>query len=210
MAGVDASTVVATADKMLAYAQLLARKDAAIATDRATELADINANEGTGAGAFANTTDSTEAIRDTAPLGTAMRGTDSAALAATALSNTTWTDTKAGYIDAAISSRGTGTALDAVGVRTAVGLATANLDTQLAGIANATAIADAILGRDLSNAEATAAVHSLATLILAGVVKANTIDFPGYLTIYRTNGTTIHAKIPISIDAAAEPIDGVG
>lgn len=45
----------------------------------------------------------------------------------------------AGYIlgtniDATISSRGTGTALDAAGVRAAVGMSSANLDTQLAAI----------------------------------------------------------------------------
>jgi len=36
---------------------------------------------------------------------TDMRGTDSAALAATALTDVTWTDAKAGYLDAAITSR---------------------------------------------------------------------------------------------------------
>jgi len=36
---------------------------------------------------------------------TVMRGTDSAALAATALTDATWTDAKAGYLDAAISDR---------------------------------------------------------------------------------------------------------
>ena len=55
---------VALASKMEAYVQLLARSDAAIATDRATELGEINANEGSGAGDFANTADSQEAIRD--------------------------------------------------------------------------------------------------------------------------------------------------
>lgn len=39
------------------------------------------------------------------------------------------------YMDAAISSRGTGTALDAAGVRTAVGLSSANLATLLGDIA---------------------------------------------------------------------------
>ncbi|MCC6798315.1 MAG: hypothetical protein IT366_24595 [Candidatus Hydrogenedentes bacterium] len=56
--------LVATASKLLKYFQLLLRKDAAIATDNATELTAINANGGSGAGAFANTTDSVEAIRD--------------------------------------------------------------------------------------------------------------------------------------------------
>lgn len=72
----------ALADKMEAFFQLALRGDAAIASDRSTELGEINANEGSGAGAFSNQTDGQEAIRDTAPMGTAMRGTDSAALAA--------------------------------------------------------------------------------------------------------------------------------
>ncbi len=55
---------------------------------------------GAGSGTFDETTDSLEAVRDTAPLGTAMRGTDNAALAATALTNATWTDARAGYLDA--------------------------------------------------------------------------------------------------------------
>jgi hypothetical protein len=67
--------------KLLKYVQLLTRKDAAIATDNATELTAINASGGSGVGAFSNQTDSEEAIRDTEPLGTAMRGTDSAMLA---------------------------------------------------------------------------------------------------------------------------------
>lgn len=52
----------------------------------------------------------------------------------TALSDVGVTTTVTGRIDAAISSRGTGTALDATGVRAALGMASANLDTQLADI----------------------------------------------------------------------------
>ena len=55
---------------------LIAGKQVGNATAR-TELRAT----GAGAGAFDETTDSQEAIRDTAPLGTAMRGTDNAALA---------------------------------------------------------------------------------------------------------------------------------
>lgn len=86
--------------KVLKYFQLLFRKDAAIATDNAMELTEINANGGSGAGAYDNTTDSQEGIRDTAPLGTAMRGTDNAALAsdlATLL--TRLSELRAGYLD---------------------------------------------------------------------------------------------------------------
>lgn len=50
--------------KIKKWLQLGFRKDSAIATDNATEVSEINANGGSGAGAFANTTDSQEAIRD--------------------------------------------------------------------------------------------------------------------------------------------------
>jgi hypothetical protein len=46
------------------WLRLLARKDAAIAADAAAQLAEIDQDMGTGAGAFDNTTDSQEAIRD--------------------------------------------------------------------------------------------------------------------------------------------------
>jgi hypothetical protein len=72
------------------------------------------------------------------------------------------------------------------------------------------ALADAILARDVSHAETTATRCSLATVILAATNKANTIDNPGRLTIYRTDGVTSHAQIPISTDPSANPIDGVG
>lgn len=49
---------------ILKYTQLLARSDAAIATDNATELTAINADGGSGAGDFSNQTDGIEAIRD--------------------------------------------------------------------------------------------------------------------------------------------------
>lgn len=50
--------------KLANWLRLLARSDAAITTDAATELAEINADQGSGAGDFAATTDSEEAIRD--------------------------------------------------------------------------------------------------------------------------------------------------
>jgi hypothetical protein len=49
---------------ILKYTQLLARSDAAIATDNATELTAINADGGSGAGDFSNQTDAAEALRD--------------------------------------------------------------------------------------------------------------------------------------------------
>jgi hypothetical protein len=53
-----------TYDEVEGFVQLLARSDAAITTDRATLLTAINANEGSGVGNYAATTDSNEALRD--------------------------------------------------------------------------------------------------------------------------------------------------
>lgn len=50
--------------KIRKFFQLSLRKDAAIATDNATELTEINANGGSGGGGFLNTTDSQEATVD--------------------------------------------------------------------------------------------------------------------------------------------------
>ena len=62
-----------------------------------------------------------------------MVGTNNAALAATALSTAVWTGTKAGYIDAAISSRGTGDAT-AANQTTIIGY----VDTDVAAIKTVT------------------------------------------------------------------------
>jgi len=93
-----------TYTELLNLVRVLARKDAGLATDLAALLTTLNADLGSGAGAYANTTDSQEALRD--------RG-DAAWITATGFST-----------------------LDAAGVRTAVGLAAANLDTQLLPVAN--------------------------------------------------------------------------
>lgn len=53
---------LALLNRLLAYVQLLARTDAAIATDRTTQLGEINANQGTGAGSFDNTAAPTVAL----------------------------------------------------------------------------------------------------------------------------------------------------
>lgn len=64
-AGASVSADIASIlSKLLKYVQLLARKDAAIATDNATELTAINADGGSGAGVFSNQTDAVEAVRD--------------------------------------------------------------------------------------------------------------------------------------------------
>lgn len=57
----NAATTTATSnilDKLLAYFQLALREDAAIATDNAAELTEINADGGSGGGSYVNTSDS--------------------------------------------------------------------------------------------------------------------------------------------------------
>jgi hypothetical protein len=90
------ASVQSVLSKLLKYVQLILRKDSAIGTDNATEVTAINANGGSGAGAFDNTTDAQEALRD--------RG------------DAAWTT------------------VAAAAIRSAVGLGSANLDTQLAAI----------------------------------------------------------------------------
>lgn len=96
--------------------------------------------------------------------------------------------------------------LDAAGVRSAVGLASANLDTQLGDLPTGNEIADAVLGRSVSNSESTAAEHSLCTVVLA--MLESSVSGATW-TIKRTNGTTTHATKAVTTDAAAEPVTGV-
>ena len=70
----------------------------------------------------------------------------------------------------------------------------------------ATTIADAVLGRNVSNVEATAAEHSVCTLVLAAL-ESSVIGTSW--TIKRTDGTTTHATKTVTTDASAEPITGV-
>jgi hypothetical protein len=70
----------------------------------------------------------------------------------------------------------------------------------------ATTIADTVLGRSVSNIEATAAEHSICTLVLASL-ESSVIGTSW--TIKRTDGTTTHATKTVTTDASAEPITGV-
>jgi hypothetical protein len=58
------ASITTVLSKLLKYVQLILRKDSAIGTDNATEKTAINANGGSGGGAFDQTTDSQEALRD--------------------------------------------------------------------------------------------------------------------------------------------------
>lgn len=106
-------------------------------------------------------------------------------------------------VDAQISTRST---LDAAGVRSAVGLASANLDTQLAALPTAIENADALLNRDY----ASVSDSNGRTLLQATRFLRNEWDVTGgTLTVYKEDGSTTAWTKTVSTDPAAEPIVGV-
>lgn len=69
-------------------------------------------------------------------------------------------------------------------------------------------VGDALLIRSVSNVEASAPKESLATVVLAMTHSSMTAS-PGNLRIFRSNGSTTHYDIPVTSNAAAEPITSV-
>lgn len=144
-----------------------------------------------------------------------MRGTDNAALA----SSLTTTD---GKIDSILTDTGTtlpaqisgvetkvdtvDTVVDSVKVDTAAILADTGTDGVVISTAQAQSIADEILKRSVATGEATAAEHSLATIVLAILESSRSTTT---WTIKRTDGTTTHATKTLSLDQNADPVIGV-
>jgi len=85
---------------------------------------------------------------------------------------------------------------------------TAGTITTVTGVTGltTTTIADAVLSRNVSNVEASAAEHTLCTVVLA--MLENSISNTT-LTIKRTDGSTTHATKTLTVDAAADPITGI-
>ena len=67
-------------------------------------------------------------------------------------------------------------------------------------------VADAILKRDVDQVEATAAIHSLCSVILNHVSK---LDGATGKT-YRTDGITVHMTRAVTTDSGADPISALG
>jgi hypothetical protein len=76
--------------------------------------------------------------------------------------------------------------LDAAGVRTAVGLASANLDTQLGDLPTANENADALLGRNVAGGSSTGRLVKEALYVLRNKVAISA----GTMTVYATDDTT--------------------
>jgi hypothetical protein len=102
--------------------------------------------------------------------------------------------------------------LDAAGVRSAVGLAAANLDTQLGAISTsvgavptATQNADALLDRDMSaGADTISRSPRNALRVLRN--KVDLVVSPGNAVVYKENDTTTAWTAAITTNAAADPI----
>lgn len=96
--------------------------------------------------------------------------------------------------------------LDAAGVRAAVGLASADLDTQLAALPTATENADALLNRDMgavSDTNARSPLNALRFIRNGFSVSGAT------LTVLKEDDVTPAYTRALTTDAAAEPITGV-
>jgi len=98
------------------------------------------------------------------------------------------------------------TVADAIKVDTAAILADTGTDGVVISTAQAQAIADEVLKRSVATGEATAAEHSLATIVLAILESSRSSTT---WTIKRTDGSTTHATKTLSLDANADPVTGV-
>lgn len=96
--------------------------------------------------------------------------------------------------------------LDAAGVRTAVGLASADLDTQLAALPTATENADALLNRDMG---AVSDTNTRSPLNALRFIRNGFSVSGATLTVIKEDDVTPAYTRALTTDAAAEPITGV-
>ena len=98
------------------------------------------------------------------------------------------------------------TVADAIKVDTASILADTGTDGVVISTAQAQSIADEVLKRSVATGEATAAEHSLATIVLAILESSRSSTT---WTIKRTDGTTTHFTKTLTLDANADPVTGI-
>lgn len=167
---------------------------------------------------FDNTTDSVEAIRDQGDAawitatGFAVAG-DEMALTAAAV-DAVWDEATAGHATAGTTGKaltdagGAGTPLDAAGVRAAIGMASADLDTQIAALPTAVENADALLNRDMA-AGTDSGSPTVRTVRQALRFLRNKWSLSGTtLTVTKEDDTTASWTSTVSTDAAAVPVVG--
>lgn len=155
-----------------------------------------------------------DAVWDEATSGHAISGSTGEALSAAGSAGDPWTTSLPGsyssgqagyiigtYINASVSSRST---LDAAGIRTAVGLASANLDTQLDTLPTAAENADALLGRNVSGGSSTGRLVKEALHFLRNKWTVS----GGTLTVYDTDDSTSSWTSTVTGTAGADPVTG--
>lgn len=166
---IAADTTTDIPAKLLKYVQLLARSDAAIATDNATELTAINADGGSGAGDFSNQTDADEALKDHIGNGTNLTeaGGDGDHLTAINLPNQTMD----------ITGSITGSLSGSVGsVTGAVGSVAGNVDGNVTGtVGTVNALAANVITAASINADAITEAKIADNAIAAEHIAANAI-----------------------------------
>lgn len=108
-------------------------------------------------------------------------------------------------VDANALTGGGGGGLDAAGVRDALGMASADLDDQLAALPTAEQNADAMLKRDWTavTGEASRSVLNALRFIRN---KFSTTANPGFVTVYGEDDATAKYTKALTTDAGAEPI----
>ena len=115
--------------------------------------------------------------------------------------------TSSGVAASAVTEIQTGlSTLDAAGVRSAVGLASANLDTQIGDIPTATENADALLNRDFS---AVSDTNSRTPLNALRFLRNKFASVAGTLTIYAEDDSTPKWTATLTSDPTAEPVTGI-
>jgi len=92
--------------------------------------------------------------------------------------------------------------LDAAGVRAAIGLASANLDTQLAALPTAIENADELLTRDWTSVSVAGTTRCVLTALYP---LRNKVDVPNG-DIYESDDTTVAWSFTTTTDVSAEPI----
>lgn len=178
-----------------------------------TNLPTIPANWLTAAGMDATASaEIADAVWDEAISGHLGAGSTGAALNAAGSAGDPWTTPlpgaygagTAGYIigtniDTTVGSRST---LDAAGVRTAVGLASANLDTQLGDLPTAVENADALLGRNVAGGSSTGRLVKEALYALRNRWGVSA----GTYTVYATDDSTPAWTSSVTGTAGADPL----
>lgn len=155
-----------------------------------------------------------DAVWDEAISGHLGAGSTGAALNAAGSAGDPWTTPlpgaygagTAGFIvgtnlDTTVGSR---SSLDAAGVRTAVGLASANLDTQLDALPTAVENADALLGRNVSGGSSTGRTVKQALHF----IRNKWVVAAGVLTVYDTDDSTSSWTSSVTGTAGADPVTG--